>query len=103
MRYASTKTGIALTMAVAKVVRVSANEYFRTAARTPTPIPIDASMSIAQHATRKLVGARVFITDVTSSPSRYDVPKSNVATPLRYLPYWTITGLSKPYFSRTFW
>src|SRR6266536_3973302 len=102
MRYASTKTGVALTMAVARVVRVSANEYLRTAARTPTPIPIVASIIIAQKARRKLVGAFSFITEVTLLPSRYDVPKSNVATPLRYLAYCTITGLSRPYFSRTF-
>ena len=65
-------------------------------------MPTVASIAIAQKARRRLVGARVFITVETLRPSRYDVPKSNVATPFMYLPYCTMTGSSKPYFSRTF-
>ena len=103
--------GIEMTATVLTLTSVSTNPSLRRAASTPAVIPRMISMTKAAMASRNDTAILPAMISETGRPRR-STPKSPVSSPLRspvssststpmYLPYWTSSGSSRSYSSRS--
>ena len=67
----------------------------------PAGIPSASAITRLQKASSSVTGSRSTIVSATGRPLLLDSPMSPRTTWLSHVTYWTGTGLSSPYFSRT--